>query len=64
MVGALLEGLIENTKLAAYDCAWCRATKGLDVHSAACPVGERYWQIQKLGGVPWPKNSCSRVLTR
>lgn len=47
--------LIENTKLAEYDCAWCSAVKGVDVHSRACPVGERYWQVQKLGGVPYPK---------
>lgn len=47
--------LVTNTALAGYDCAWCRALKGADVHSAACPVGERYKQVQQLGGVPWPR---------
>lgn len=47
--------LLVNTKLAEYDCAWCGAKRGKDVHSAACPVGERAQHIQKIGGVPWPK---------
>jgi len=38
--------LVSNTKLAEYDCNWCGAKKGADVHTAACPIGERYHQIQ------------------
>lgn len=45
--------LLTNKARAAYDCAWCGAKKGKHVHSAACPVGERYKQVQQLGGVPW-----------
>ena len=47
--------LITNTKPASEDCRWCDALTG-QVHSAACPNGERYWQVQKLGGVPWSAN--------
>jgi hypothetical protein len=48
--------LIKNTARAKYDCAWCGAKKGKHVHSAACPVGERYKQVQQLGGVPWVRS--------
>lgn len=46
--------LIENTKPAVEDCRWCDALVG-EVHSRACPCGERYWQVQDLGakGVPF-----------
>lgn len=47
--------LIENTKLSNQNCAWCDARKNKDTHSKACPLGERYKQVQQLGGVAWPK---------
>lgn len=47
-----MNDLIENTKLSDRDCNWCGARKDKDVHSAACPIGERYQQIQKMGGAP------------
>lgn len=58
--------LVTNAVLADYDCAWCGALKGADVHSAACPVGERYKQVQALGGIPFvapkaPKQSPDRT---
>jgi hypothetical protein len=31
------------------DCTWCCET---EFHSKACPLGERYKAIQKLGGIP------------
>jgi hypothetical protein len=52
--------LIENTKLSDQNCAWCDARKGKDVHSKACPLGERYKQVQQLGGVPVPKEAASK----
>lgn len=43
--------LIENTAPALEQCRWCDA---LNVpHSRACPLGERYQQVQQLGGVPY-----------
>lgn len=47
--------LIDNTARAEYDCPWCSARKGRNAHSRACPIGERYKQVQKLGGIGWPK---------
>jgi len=44
--------LIENTKPAEHDCNWCGAKVG-DIHAPACPMGERYRQIQDMGGAPW-----------
>lgn len=38
--------LVTNTALAEHDCNWCGARKGKDVHTPACPIGERYQQIQ------------------
>lgn len=54
--------LIENTRVVAEDCRWCGATAGFGVHSKACPMGERYKQVQQLGGVAWPKGkpACDR----
>lgn len=52
--------LIENTLRAEHDCAWCEAEKGV-VHSAACPAGERYKQVQTMGGVPWPLERAAKV---
>lgn len=54
-------GLVTNTAVAEYDCAWCGAIKGADVHSAACPIGERYKQVQQLGGVPWPREKPAKA---
>jgi len=52
--------LIKNSKLAAYNCGWCGVLAGADVHSAACPLGERYKQVQQLGGVPWPREKPAK----
>lgn len=42
-------GLIENVTPATTLCQYCDA---LNVpHSRACPMGERYKQVQSLGGV-------------
>jgi len=49
----LNQKLTDNTKLAELDCVWCDAIKGKDAHSAGCPLGERYKQIQAMGGVSW-----------
>lgn len=40
-----------NTTVAEYWCIWCQAEIG-EVHSLACPNGERYWYFQKVGGLP------------
>ena len=45
--------LVNNAALADNDCPWCDAKSGIDVHSPACPLGERYKQVQSLGGVAW-----------
>lgn len=53
--------LIENTKLAVEDCRWCDAVVG-EVHSRACPNGERYKQVQDLGakGVPFSSDGSAK----
>lgn len=53
--------LIRNIKAADCDCAWCGARKDFDVHSPACPVGERYKQVQSLGGVKWNPKAAFHV---
>lgn len=47
--------LIQNTKPAVEDCRWCGAGAG-EAHSAFCHFGERSKQVQRLGGVAWPKD--------
>lgn len=42
--------LMTNTQPALTSCLWCRVRKG-HPHSAACPLGERYAQIQQSGGI-------------
>lgn len=54
--------LVQNTKLAEHDCTWCSAVAGREVHSAACPLGERYKQAQSLGGVRWDPAAESVVI--
>lgn len=44
--------LVENSIPAEKECAWCGAH--LEPHSQACPNGERYKQVQAMGGVPVP----------
>ena len=45
--------LIENTRVVTEDCRWCGAEADkFSAHSRACPMGERYKQVQQLGGVP------------
>jgi hypothetical protein len=46
--------LIDNTTIAEHDCPWCFAEAENDVHSPACPCGERYKQIQEIGGAGIP----------
>lgn len=46
--------LITNTLPASEPCRLCDAQIG-EPHSAACPMGERYRQVQAMGGVPMPK---------
>jgi hypothetical protein len=43
--------LINNSILAAEECRWCSAFN--EPHTSACPCGERYKQVQKMGGVPF-----------
>lgn len=50
--GIMKQELIINTTPAAEDCRWCSVRAG-EPHSFACPCGDRYAQIQKLGGVPF-----------
>lgn len=38
--------LIENQILATEECRWCSASG--EPHSRACPLGERYRQVQRL----------------
>lgn len=50
--------LITNTQLAKHDCVWCGVVAGEGAHTAACPCGEQYKQVQDMGGVkcikmPW-----------
>ncbi len=40
-----------NRTVVSDDCRWCGAVSGVDVHSAACPCGERYQFIQSVGGL-------------
>lgn len=54
--------LINNSKPAEYECAWCGARARRGVHSAACPAGERYKQVQQLGGVPWPVSKPAKTV--
>jgi hypothetical protein len=42
--------LIANTVASTEPCRWCGADGR--PHSQACPLGERYKQVQQLGGVP------------
>lgn len=44
--------LTDNTKPAEHHCNWCGAKTG-EVHTPACPMGERYKHVQDMGGVPW-----------
>jgi hypothetical protein len=45
--------LIQNIRVVAHDCRWCGAEAlKFSAHSNACPVGERYQQVQQRGGVP------------
>ena len=39
--------LVNNAIPAAEDCRWCDAHAG-EVHGPACPLGERYKQVQQL----------------
>ena len=61
---ANLPTLLTNTKPAERSCAWCSARKGR-VHAAACPLGERYQQIQSVGGVAFTLHcaDCGKGLT-
>lgn len=47
----MTDSLPTNTKPAEHDCNWCGAKAKADVHSAACPLGERYREVQRRGGV-------------
>lgn len=42
--------LIDNERIDPWWCPYCDADG--QPHSAFCPMGERYAQVQQLGGVP------------
>jgi hypothetical protein len=42
--------LIDNAIPTTEPCRWCDADS--QPHTPGCPCGERYGQIQQLGGVP------------
>jgi len=42
--------LVDNARIDPDPCHWCGADG--QPHSPACPKGERYAQVQGLGGVP------------
>lgn len=49
-----LPPLIENSVIVTGEsCRWCDALD--EPHSRCCPLGERYKQVQQLGGVPVPE---------
>lgn len=47
--------LIDNTIICTEECRFCDSY--LTPHTPACPNGERYKQVQKIGGVPWQEQA-------